>query len=356
MLAWLAASGGAGGADGPFDHQAIELGAGLWLLQRPDPIRQPVEGNITVIAGADGLLVVDTGGSTQSGRDAVGLIRGLSDLPVRYIVNTHWHGDHHLGNAAFREAWPTVQIIAHVNTARDMTGEAMNYLEGQDTAIEQALEQIAGLLEAGTDPAGSPLDDAQRQRYLKLQSDAEQILEAAREFRLVGANRTFQRRLELDLGGRTVRVLHPGRGNTEGDAVVFLPADRVLISGDLVVAPTPYGFHSYPAEWIDSLAVLRGMDWDILIPGHGDPLHDRDYLDLLSVMITSMRAQASAAVAEGLDLAAFRERLDLATFAARIAGEDDQMQRLFQAWWVEPFSQSAWLEASGLPIIQGDDE
>ncbi len=340
---------------GPFDYQAVPITDGVWLLQRPDPTRQPVEGNITVIAGDEALLVVDTGGTPLSGRNAVRLIRELSAQPVRYVVNTHWHGDHHLGNPAFRDAWPDAEFIAHANTARDMTGEAMNYLDGQDGQIRQGIDQLGGLLDADTDPRGEPLDEATRHRYQRLYADLQVMLVAFREIRTGGVDRTFEDRLVLDLGGLEAHVIHPGRGNTEGDAVVHLPARRLLITGDLVVAPTPYGFGSYPGEWIESLAALKALDWTVLIPGHGDPMRDAAYLDLLAGMIAEFRVNATIAVAQDQDLEVFRAGLDTSGWQARIAGDDALLKQLYQAWWVQPFSRSAWLEASGLPIVQGDD-
>ena len=340
---------------GPFEHMVLPITDGLWLLQRPDPLRQPVEGNITVIAGNDGLLVVDTGGAPMAGRDAVMKIQGLSGQPVRWVVNTHWHGDHHLGNPAFRLAWPQAQFIAHANTQRDMTGQAMNYLDGQDVAIQGSIDQLGGLLESGLDAQGAALMPATRERYTRLQSDLRVMLRALDEVTLAGVDQVFTDSMTLDLGGRSVQLIHPGRGNTEGDVVVHVPDLRLLVSGDLVVAPTPYGFGSYPGDWLTALATLKALDWDMLIPGHGDPMRDRDYLNQLTDLIADFRAQATIAVAQGQNLEAFRASLDTAEWQTRFAAEDPLLQRLFQAWWVTPFSDSAWREASGLPIVQGED-
>jgi glyoxylase-like metal-dependent hydrolase (beta-lactamase superfamily II) len=340
---------------GPFDHVVIRLDEGAWLLQRPEPTRQPVEGNITVIAGTEGLLVVETGGTPKAGRDAVTLIQGLTGLPVRWVVNTHWHGDHHLGNPAFRLAWPQAEFIAHANAQRDMSGEAMDYLDGQDVAIQEDIDQLAGLLESGLNVQGEALDDATRARYLRLRRDLQEMLTAFAEIELGGVDRTFTDTLALDLGGRVVELIHPGLGNTDGDVVAWLPAERLLITGDLVVAPTPYGFGSYPAEWVQSLARLRALDPAMIVPGHGDLMTDTSYLENLGAMITDFRTQATIAVARGQDLETFRADLDAADWQAQFAGDSPLLQRLFVAWWVTPFSECAWREANGIPIVQGDD-
>ena len=354
-MSFLASADESAPRAGPFDREVLPLADGVWLLHRPEPTRQPVEGNITVIAGAQGLLVVDTGGTPLSGRKAIAQIRQLSELPVRWIVNTHWHGDHHLGNHAFRQAWPEVRIIAHENTVRDMAGEAMDYLDGQDELLQQSIQRLRTLLDANSDADGNPLSEAERARYQGLLADVETMLAAYREMVLLPAGETLTDRLVLDLGGREAHLIHPGRGNTEGDVVVHLPEDRILVTGDLVVSPTPYGFGSYPAEWMESLEQLRALDWDVLVPGHGEVQRSPMYLDYLVLMISEVRRQVGESVAAGADLDTARSQLDLASWRERLAGNDQALWRLFEAWWVQPISRSAWLEARGEPIVQGDD-
>jgi glyoxylase-like metal-dependent hydrolase (beta-lactamase superfamily II) len=82
------------------------------------PRRSAFEGNIVVIEQAQGLVVVDAGGSPASGRAAVAEIRKLSGKPVRFLIYTHYHGDHNLGAGAFRAAWPGVTIISTAKTGR----------------------------------------------------------------------------------------------------------------------------------------------------------------------------------------------------------------------------------------------
>jgi len=358
LLVFLSAVASGAIADelpGPFDHIVVRLGEGVWLLQRPDPTRQPVEGNITVVAGDEGLLVVDTGGTPRAGRDAVTLIQGLTGQPVRWVVNTHWHGDHHLGNPAFRAAWPQAEFIAHANTRRDMTGEAMDYLDGQDQALQDGIERVGALLDSGLDAQGQPFTEAQQARYERLRSDMAVMRTALAEVQPGDVDRTFTDTLTLDIGGRSVELIHPGRGNTEGDVVAWLPAERLLVTGDLVVTPTPYGFGSYPGEWASSLQRLVSLAPATIVPGHGDPMTDTVYLERLIAMISDFRAEATIAVAQGQDLDTFREHLDTADWQQAFAGDNPLLQRLFQMWWVEPFSECAWREASGLPIVQGDD-
>ena len=101
---------------GVYDFELRRLVDGVYVAVRPDVFRQPVEGNLVFIVNAEDVVVVDAGGTTASAESAIKLLRSVTDKPVRYLVNTHWHGDHNLGNAAFLKAYPGVEIVAHPNT------------------------------------------------------------------------------------------------------------------------------------------------------------------------------------------------------------------------------------------------
>jgi glyoxylase-like metal-dependent hydrolase (beta-lactamase superfamily II) len=160
-------------------------------------------------------------------------------------------------------------------------------------------------------------------------------------------------RLVLGRGHREIHVIHPGRGNTPGDLVMWLPEERILATGDLVVHPIPYGFGSYPEEWIATLDRLAGFDFELLVPGHGEVQRDTSYIRRLQALLAEVRRQVAASVAEGKDLEATRESLDISAFADEFAGNDEDARLKFENWWRQPIARSAWLQARGDPIRQG---
>ena len=108
---------------------------------------------------------------------------------------------------------------------------------------------------------------------------------------------TFRDGVTVDLGGREVEIRHGGRGNTAGDAFVYLPREKILVAGDLLVRPVPYAFDGYPAEWIRTLEGLAALDADAIVPGHGDVMRDKSYLTQVIALMKSAvpgrsRAQA----------------------------------------------------------------
>ena len=89
---------------------------------------------------------------------------------------------------------------------------------------------------------------------------------------------TFTDRLNLYLGDREIQVLHYDRAVTPGDAFLYLPKEKVLITGDLLVNPVSFALSCYPTGWLRTLEKLDALDATVIVPGHGEPLRDRELL------------------------------------------------------------------------------
>ena len=115
LFLWLTLLGASAGAGGIYDLELIPVKPGIYLIRRPDPLRQPVEGNATVIVNEQDVVVVDGGGSPLAASNAIKLIRSVTDKPVSTLITTHWHGDHNFGNQVYRATFPQIRIISHEN-------------------------------------------------------------------------------------------------------------------------------------------------------------------------------------------------------------------------------------------------
>jgi glyoxylase-like metal-dependent hydrolase (beta-lactamase superfamily II) len=201
--------------------------------------------NVSVVEGEHGLLVVDTHASSVAAREVIGDLRRLSARPLVGIVNTHVHVDHVFGNAAFREAYGPVPITAHENAA---AGTVARGEESKRTALAEGHDR------------------------------AQEIAETP----IVAADHTFSSVATLDLGGRVVELVHPGRGHTDGDIVVRLEDADVLLAGDLVEesAAPAYGSDCHPMDWPLSLDLVLSLvgPGTVVVPGHGVPV-DRDFVE-----------------------------------------------------------------------------
>jgi glyoxylase-like metal-dependent hydrolase (beta-lactamase superfamily II) len=226
--------------------------------------------NVTLIGGDRGLLAVDTHASARAARAVIEDVRRLGVGEVVGVVNTHEHFDHTFGNAEFRAAYGAVPIHAHETAAE---------------RIVAAGERIKQLY------AAEP-DDPHR----------DEVLDTV----VVPADHPFSSAVALDLGGRWVELVHPGRGHTGGDLVVRVPDADVLLAGDLVEesGPPNFGDDSYPLEWPLSLDIALGLTagGSLVVPGHGAPV-DRDFVEeqrnTIGIVAETIRDLASRGVPVG---------------------------------------------------------
>lgn len=223
--------------------------------------------NVTLVAGARGVMVIDTHSSVRAGDTVLEAVRGLGIGDVCAVVNTHAHFDHVLGNAAFRAADPTVPIHATVAAAEEFPA---------------AIARARAAYEA---------DDADPRRDEVLASPA------------VAPDHLFHSVATLDLGDRFVELVHPGRGHTGGDLVVRVGDADVLIAGDLVEesAPPAFGEDSFPLEWGATMDTVLGMCTPAtrVVPGHGAVV-GRDFVADQASELSAVAATIHALAASGL--------------------------------------------------------
>jgi glyoxylase-like metal-dependent hydrolase (beta-lactamase superfamily II) len=151
----------------------------------------------------------------------------------------------------------------------------------------------------------------------------------------------------LRRGSRTIELHWFGRGNTRGDLVVWLPEEGIAASGDLLVAPVPFGFNSYPSEWIATLDSVAALEPEVIIPGHGPVMHDLGYLRTVQQMLSEARDGVRRAVDEGMDLDAARRAVSLNQWRARIAGGEKWLNTLFDQFFLQPVVGRLYQETTG---------
>jgi glyoxylase-like metal-dependent hydrolase (beta-lactamase superfamily II) len=145
---------------------------------------------------------------------------------------------------------------------------------------------------------------------------------------------TFADKLDIDLGNSEVQVKYLGRGNTRGDAIVYLPKEKILVAGDLLVHPIPYTYDGYPTEWIETLQKMALLDAETIVPGHGPILHDKTYLYLVRDLMKSAVEQVRARIRQigfpgSHSVEDVKASVDLTPFRARFAGDDKDLQAEF---------------------------
>jgi glyoxylase-like metal-dependent hydrolase (beta-lactamase superfamily II) len=356
LLSWLTNAAHSQPAASPGPLVGRELAPGIHLFGTPADYSGPAIGNMTIVEQRDGLVLVDSGATIGHGRALVAYIRSITDKPVKAVMITHSHNDHPLGVAAIREAWPRVRIISTPATKAGLLGPARTSvgLKWDDDFETQILNDAAASI-GQVAALKTSEDPAIRARYTRYVANMEHFAKAFRGTYLVPPTETFTRELLIDDRERPVRMMFLGRANTAGDAIAWLPRQRVVITGDIVVAPIPFGFFSYPESWIAVLQRLKALDFALLVPGHGEPQIDQAYLDKLIGTISDIRAQVGPLAREGVALKDMASRLDFARQKA-VFGTTPRLAAAFESLWLTPMTENAWKEARGLEIVQGEGE
>jgi cyclase len=314
----------------------VKLADGVYSIRHRDAPDTFPQGNTTVIIGEREVLVVDSCYLPSSAKEDIAQIRQWTNLPVRYLVNTHWHYDHTMGNGVYWEAFPQLSIIAHRETAR----QSANYNPGWFERFPHRADAFRRVLAEGRDNNGKVLSDGEKKEY----GDAIRGLEPVQaEFKALTdktPNFTFDSELTINLGSREVQIKHIGRGNTAGDAIVYLPREKILIAGDLIVHPVPYLFGGYPSDFVKTLQKLNGMDFQTVVPGHGEILRDakgREYINLLagftSAVISEVGKQINLIGNGQRNLEPVRQAVqknfDASAWRQKFAGNDTDNQDFF---------------------------
>jgi glyoxylase-like metal-dependent hydrolase (beta-lactamase superfamily II) len=327
-----------------YDIELRKVVDGVYVASRADPLRPYVEGNSTIIVNEQDVVVVDAGGSPRIARNTIAEIRKLTPNPVRYVVLTHIHRDHRFGLQEYLKEFPGVEVIAHPIVRQVIEGPSgpqfvAGRIQRQEDNRAEVPKDVAALRAEGK--PGNEKIIAVLERYAE---DIPTIVEEYRGIRNLGPTATFEQKLTLHRGGRTIDILFLGRGDTDHDVVVHLPKEKVVAAGDMVVHPFPYGSSAQPSEWIETLGKLSALDFEHLIPGHGDVQHGKAYVGRVIELVKNVRTQVRAARAAGLDLEATKKKVDLTAFERELVGDDPVGRYFFKQDFADPAIAAAFKE------------
>lgn len=265
--------------------------------------------NAMVIVNADHTMLVDTSVTPAAARALVAQIKEeITPKPIRYVFNSHYHFDHAHGNQIFGD---DVEIVGHefirrmhlTNVIQQRTNRS--FTEGLPNQIARMKEGVA--------KAATPEERAKLEATLGV---TEAHYKAVQETVVKPPNVTFTDSMVIHKGGREVQVHFLGRGHTGGDTMVFLPAERIVFTGDFFEGRPGGGVLSYLGdafidEWPVSLERLKSLEFDTIVPGHGAPLKERKQIDDFQVYLREFWRQATALRGQGLTAQQTIEKMDL---------------------------------------------
>lgn len=329
--------------EGLFELTWREVAKGVFVGGREDPLRYPVVANTTIVVGKKGVLVFDGGGYAAQGEQVLAKIRAETKKPVTHLVISHWHGDHHRGAAPIIDAFPDANIIAHEFACAAMMDGPERRVEQGETELDGLYKEIKGAVAAGKWFDGSALSEAEKTYFARMVADYPGYKAQLARMKVMTPTIAPKETMTIDLGRRKATLLYAGLGNTAGDLALYLPKEKVLATGDIVVAPVPYGFGSYPKEWARVIRQLASMPAETIVPGHGAIMTDKSYLGRLAALLEDVAAQAEVGKAstDGSPKFAFDAH------EGAFTGDDPVKARLFEMFFKEPIAPAALNEARG---------
>ncbi len=337
--------------DGPFSFDFEEVADGVWVGIRADSPRFPVMGNTTFVISDEGVVVFDGGGMPTMAEQIIDKVRLITDKPVTHVIISHWHGDHSFGAYRFAEEFPNVQFVAHEFTNDIIHSSKISYIDRQPDFIKNNLEEFQKIVDTGVDSQGKEQSEADRWDYQRIINDADGILAEFSRARVTPASVTFADGYAIESGNRRIELLHLGHANTAGDIVMWLPDERIVSTGDIVVLPSPYAFNVPPRAWAATLRELNKLDYKTLVPGHGAIQTDTAYVDLIIEAAESVADQRDTLLVDGMSSEDVQEALDLSAFENRFTHGDEHVKSYYDAYFDAPFKAAAMKALTGEPMV-----
>ena len=302
------------------------------------------DANIVFLLDANGVLAVDAPSNEEFLTQALDALAEKTKAPLRYLVNTHWHVDHTQGNGLYRDRFgDSFEIIGHSSLVTDVPSRAQVDFEETTTRWSNAIEAAKERLAQGVTREGEPLDEAGHEKLVTDIAETQEFVEKRETLKIQAPTLSYARELTLQHPLGPVQLIH-FRGHTGGDTVLFLPQQKILITGDLLDA-MPFGGHGYPSEWASSLERLAQLDFDTIIPGHGGVIRDKEHVTKVRDLLQAIVDHATSAQAAGQTLEQAKETLDLSAMEA-VFVDDDTAQRNWNAF-IPATLERAYGEAAG---------
>ncbi len=249
--------------------------------------------NAAIFENAHDLLIVDTHSKPSAAIALVAQIRReITNKPVRYIVNSHFHWDHTQGNHGYKRIAPEADIVASEPTRQLLSKMA-------EPRLKASIEEAQKSLETYRQQLATAQTAEERTHFQNAVREATDYIAEMRAFTPELPNITFERDLIIHDRAHDLHLAFRGRGHTAGDVVVFCPQKKVVATGDLLHGFAPFLTDSYPFEWPRTLLYVAELDFDHVIGGHAGVQHSKDRLYQMGAFIEELTDQVTTLQRKG---------------------------------------------------------
>lgn len=317
-------------AQAPVAVQKVQIAEGVYqFITAPDGYVP--NGNSVAIVNENDVLVFDTFSRPSTARTVLAEIRKITNKPVRYVVNSHHHPDHWSGNEVYAEAFPDLEIIATEQSRKFMLNIASAWPAVFQEKLRQDEASLDEEIQSGKDAEGGAITAEERRQDeddVRLERD---FTTEALAVRRTYPTLTYTDRLTMWLGGREFRFISMV-GDADGTTVLYLPKEKILISGDLLSYPVPY-FSLNIGEEAKNLKMLEQFDAEVIIPGHGPAWRDKDFLRLEMELFDAIVAQVTKAEQRGaVTVEEIQKAVDVEYLRVKFTHDDKELNEKFERY------------------------
>lgn len=282
------------------------LGDGIYLFRAPEALDLWTSTNVVVIVNDQDVTVFDSNTRPGTTRKVLAEIHKLTSKPVRTLINSHWHMDHWSGNDQYMKAYPGIQIIATTESRDYMKRMGPRFFFDEiDVPLRRQRAALDTAIRTGKLHDGSPLTPEARRAE---EADIEETARFANEMGVVPRvlPTLVYRDTLIFWSGQREFDLFSETGDASGSTVLYLPKERLLVTGDVLVSPEngkgppPWTTTSYSiTPWLASLRSFQSLDLDVIVPGQGPAMHDKSYLALTVSLFAAIIDQVHSALEHG---------------------------------------------------------
>jgi glyoxylase-like metal-dependent hydrolase (beta-lactamase superfamily II) len=328
-----------------------DLGGGVHVFRAPGDLDYWTSTNSVVVIDDEDVVVFDSPTRAVTAKAVIAEIRKLTPKPVRVLVNSHWHQDHWSGNDEYVKAYPGLRIVASEETRDYMKRmPAAYFLNGLETAQKTRRAELATAIQTGKLPDGSPLTPEARAKKEEYLGQREQFMKEVAALPRVLPNVVYRDTMTFWSGRREFRLMSV-TGDATGSTVMFLPAEKILATGDVLPSPEdgkgppPWTTNSYSVTpWLETLRRLDALEPTAIVPGQGPAMRDRTYLERTIQLFAAVIDQVHAALERGVvGVEAVQKSVNVDRIADAYAPDAAKSEEFHH--WLQYFSKKAMQEA-----------
>lgn len=285
--------------------------------------------NALIIERDEDVVIVDSHITPAAGRALLDSIRVVTAKPVTTLINSHFHYDHSNGTPAFG---PDIEIIGHEVTYEKLTADPENEHTYQSSL--RRFDNTVNRLETELSNATSAEEREELQQQLAYWR---RHVEAQEEIVFTPPTQTLRDKMTLYRGGREIQLHYFGRAHTGGDLAIYLPEEKIVFTGDMMLGGISYMGDGYVAEWADTLQGLKGLDIELVLPGHGPGFTEVERISNVQAYYTDLTEEirrlknlgySAEEAASRADLRQHSETLGVSQLGANL----EAVQRMYDIW------------------------